>query len=303
MAHKQYKDLFITYKDYIGLGDGIPEKKEEVKVEIEEEKKSSLIEAQEEQIDTQPNKDVLPELPKTLDKQDEFSMALHYEEANKLKGYYEYMPSKLMEEEKVQTTKWNEQDLINWMPDENEDVNLEELESDFDSIMLLFGNLTKRDRIDPKDFECFICYNVMVEPRLLLCCNHRICSQCLRKVRRVYANQTSKCPMCTQPMKVSANEIDTDFQKEIMLSMPEDYKEMEEKLKNASLLLEQDNTQVEVELEIGNHYKLLNKFKIEKRKEFKHQFTCFVRVKQPNTHGIKISDIVNTVEYTPYHTF
>ena len=56
-----------------------------------------------------------------------------------------------------------------------------------------------------------------------------------------------------------------------------------------------------VELEIGNHYKELEKFKQTTTKEgtLKHQYTCFVRLKASDKHSYKMVDIVDRVEFRP----
>jgi len=45
------------------------------------------------------------------------------------------------------------------------------------------------------DFECAICYEIMVEPRKLSC-GHRFCSVCLRNTKW----NNSNCPMCRCPI-------------------------------------------------------------------------------------------------------
>ena len=79
---------------------------------------------------------------------------------------------------------------------------------------------------DPKDFECFICFNIMVEPRLYECCNHHTCEQCYLKVKSENYIDT-KCPMCTQLLRVSVNTIDTALQSDIKKAMPKEFAEME----------------------------------------------------------------------------
>ena len=60
--------------------------------------------------------------------------------------------------------------------------------------------------------------------------------------------------MCTQLLRVSANTIDTAFQSEIKKAMPNEFAEMEAKLQEYKLKME-DSEMVEIEFVVGHYYK------------------------------------------------
>mgnify|MGYP001004831845 CR=1 FL=1 len=175
---------------------------------------------------------------------------------------------------------FGEDQLLESVEEEEEDNQIEEQ-------MRMTRQAEERD---PKDFECFICYNFMVEPMLLTCCNHHVCAQCLKKIR------TSKkpgcaCPMCTQPLKVKPNTIETEFAKEIESKYPAEFAEMQAKLEKSGLL-KTNSDLIEIDLHVGFHYKLLKKdIRRDGAKYYKHHFTCFVRLNNNDTE-FKISDLL-----------
>jgi hypothetical protein len=95
------------------------------------------------------------------------------------------------------------------------------------------------------DFECPVCYDIMIEPRKLHC-GHRFCSVCLRNTKW----NNSQCPMCRAEIS-KATKIDKAFQNQIKEQIPQKYHNLEAILQKKGLLF---GEMFEVEIEIGNHY-------------------------------------------------
>jgi hypothetical protein len=51
-----------------------------------------------------------------------------------------------------------------------------------------------------KEFTCFICFGIVLKPRILNCCEFLICLNCLHNII-IYKN--TNCPMCKSPISFS----------------------------------------------------------------------------------------------------
>ena len=73
-----------------------------------------------------------------------------------------------------------------------------------------------QDEADEIDFSCFICFEVMVEPKKLLCCNHHVCTPCVNMLKKQVGGKkkeeckgpqpqqtANQCPMCRQDLRIS----------------------------------------------------------------------------------------------------
>lgn len=66
-----------------------------------------------------------------------------------------------------------------------------------------------------RDFECPICFLVMVEPVVLDNCKHKFCIQCLMK------SENKTCPLCRIPFEDV--KVDNNAKIEILLNHPKEY--------------------------------------------------------------------------------
>lgn len=56
------------------------------------------------------------------------------------------------------------------------------------------------EKCHEKEFTCFICFGIILKPRILNCCEYLVCLGCLNKII-VYKN--THCPICKSPISYS----------------------------------------------------------------------------------------------------
>ena len=85
---------------------------------------------------------------------------------------------------------------------------------------------------------------------------------------------------------------------ECKAAKPEEFKIQYDWLVKNNLLI---GNKVEIEIEYGNHYRLLKKYRTTKSGyALKNQMTCFVRIKDDN---LKIEDYIDKVEFWKHESF
>lgn len=142
------------------------------------------------------------------------------------------------------------------------------------------------------DFECPVCFEIMVEP-VKLQCSHVFCSVCLKNNHK---HHFQICPMCRTTLKKQNNgEVLQEMVEDLRYFYPAEFEAQFDKLKRKKLLF---GDLYEVEFEIGNHHIELQNFKTDKEGyPINNQFTCFFRIKEPGRHPFKMGDVISHVEF------
>jgi hypothetical protein len=56
------------------------------------------------------------------------------------------------------------------------------------------------EKLNEKEFTCFICFGIVFKPRILNCCEYLVCLGCLN---RIIIYKITYCPMCKSPISFS----------------------------------------------------------------------------------------------------
>lgn len=141
--------------------------------------------------------------------------------------------------------------------------------------------------------SCSVCYQIMVEPcDLKPFCGHKFCIQCVQKFLQI----NRSCPYCRTSIPQSFEPVvDVAVQQRLKALFPREYLARENELADLGVLV---GDQVQVEFEIGNHYRRLAqpRASAESGKMVEHIVSPFVRFKNP-AFGPLVNTFINDVEF------